>query len=426
MDSSLYDKNLGRYSFLGYNPFFILKTKRKDPFFRMRQLFEKYKMKESFLPFLGGAVGFLSYDLGFVVEQKISRIIQADLEIPDCFFGFYSAGIVIDNLLSRLYIFSLGFPEKKYFLAKAWAKDNFEELKRVLDRIDFSSHKKFFYAKDKKEKGEKPQFFSNFTRHQYIQAIKKAKDYIRQGQIYQINLSQRLQVESNKSAFEVYAKLRNLSPAFYSAYLDGGDFQIISSSPEEFLRVKGNCVITRPMKGTRRRGRDKEQDQRLKKELLKSPKDKAELLMIVDLERNDLGKVCKYHSIKVEQLRKLERYATVFQTTSTIKGILHLEKDRFDLLRACFPGGSITGCPKIRAMQIIEELERSRRTFYTGSLGYLSFCGNMHFNILIRSILKKDNNFYLGVGGGIVADSSPEKEYTETIIKADAMLRALN
>jgi para-aminobenzoate synthetase component 1 len=212
----------------------------------------------------------------------------------------------------------------------------------------------------------------------------------------------------------------------FSAYQDCGDFQLLSSSPERFLQLKGRTVITRPMKGTRPRGADRLRDRQLKKELLESAKDKAELLMIIDLERNDLGRVCSYDSIKVRRLRQLESYATVFQTTATIAGRLHKGKDRIDLLRACFPGGSITGCPKIRAMEIIRELEPQPRGVYTGCLGYLSFSGEMDFNILIRTILKKGRRLCFGVGGGIVADSVPEEEYRETLVKAKAMAQAIS
>ncbi|MCM8792008.1 MAG: aminodeoxychorismate synthase component I [Candidatus Omnitrophica bacterium] len=422
LDSSLYSENLGRYSILSFEPFFILQSKDRYSLYYLRRLLNRYKfsIKNISLPFLGGVVGFLSYDLGFAFEEKLSKSIPDDLNIPDCFFGFYSSGIIIDRLFSKLYIFSLGLPEKNYFAAKTRAEENFKKIEKIL--ASTSSKKRNLSIPEKKEE---LLLISNFTKQQYIEAVKKAKDYIRKGDIYQVNLSQRFEVISKKSAFEVYSKLRRLSPSFYSGYLDGMDFQIISSSPEEFLRVRKDFVVTRPMKGTRPRAKDKKVDAYFKKQLLESKKDKAELIMIVDLERNDLGKVCRYHSIKVEKLRVLEKYRTVFQTTSTIRGSLHPDRDRIDLLRACFPGGSITGCPKLRSMQIIEELETRRRSIYTGALGYLSFTGDMHLNILIRTILKKGNRFYFNTGGGIVADSIPEKEYSETLIKAKAMLEAL-
>ena len=414
---------MGRYSFLGFEPFYILRTKDQNPFGQLRSLINQYKieLKKTFSPFLGGAVGFLGYDLGFILEKKLAQINKDDLDIPDCFWGIYSSLIVVDHMLHRLYIFSCGIPEKSYLLGKLLAKENFKKIERFL------SEARFFKKEKKSLKAHNPlKVSSNFTKEGYIQAIKKAKDYIRRGDIYQVNLSQRFETQTAYLGSEIYENLRKISPSFFSAYLDCGDFQILSSSPEGFLRLDKDRVLTRPMKGTRPRSLDKNLDKRFKKELLKSPKDKAELMMIVDLERNDLGKVCNYHSVKVESLRSLEEYATVFQTTAAIKGVLHKDKDRIDLIKACFPGGSITGCPKVRAMEIIEELEPNPRGIYTGSLGYLSFSGNMDLNILIRTILKKEDKVYFGVGGGVVTDSQPENEYAETLVKAKAMMQALN
>jgi para-aminobenzoate synthetase component 1 len=257
-------------------------------------------------------------------------------------------------------------------------------------------------------------------------AVRKTKAYIQQGDIYQLNLSQQFQAKSGLSACQIYRRLRRLSPAGFSAYLDCGDFQVLSSSPERFLQAGAGRVITRPMKGTRPRGKDICEDRRLRNELYQSPKDKAELLMITDLERNDLGRVCAYGTVKVARLRQIEQYSGVFQTTSSVQARLSRHQDRFDLLAATFPGGSVTGCPKIRAMQLIEELEPHRRGIYTGSLGYLSFCGNMDFNILIRSLLKKGKEVFFWAGSGIVADSLPEEEYEETLVKAKAMQEAIN
>jgi para-aminobenzoate synthetase component 1 len=306
-------------------------------------------------------------------------------------------------------------------LAKLLAESNLKKVSQLLERVNPSRNGR----KKDKPKHQTAELKSNFTKEDYILAIKKAKEYIRKGDIYQVNLSQQFYTRTDLSGFEIYKCLRKLSPSYFSAYFDAGDYQILSSSPESFLRLEGDLVTTRPMKGTRPRSQNKVKDIRLKKDLLGSPKDKAELIMIVDLERNDLGRVCSYDSIKVATLRQLEEYNTVFQTTATVCGRLHKDKDRIDLIRACFPGGSITGCPKIRAMEIIEELEPSRRSIYTGSLGYLSFSGNMDLNILIRTILKKGNNLYFSVGGGIVADSEPEEEYRETLVKARAMMEAI-
>jgi len=457
LDTSLvdYSKGLGRYSILGIDPFFILKARRDAPFEKIRNEINKYKIveKSPALPFLGGAVGFFAYDLGLALEKKVRVAEKPDLGIPDCFFAFYNTSLIIDHSKELLYIFASGFPEKKEHLARLLARLNFTKVCKLISGISyggsrpavsqrferrawscsddggsFSAKSRFIpdvLIKRGRELADGADLTSDFSREGYISAIRKAKNYIKNGDIYQVNLSQQFKGETSLSGVEIYKRLRGISPSNFGAYLDGIDFQICSSSPERFLKVEGDLVTTRPMKGTRPRGRNKREDIMLKKELLSSRKDKAELTMIVDLERNDLGKVCAYNSIKVGMMREIEEYSTVFQTTATVTGRLHKEKDRIDLLQACFPGGSITGCPKIRAMEIIEELEPVRRSIYTGALGYLSFSGRMEFNILIRSILKKGKELFFGAGGGIVADSNPAEEYDETMVKARAMIESV-
>ncbi len=424
LDSSLNANSLGRYSFLGIDPFYVLEAKNRDPFPRLREILGRYRISipGNALPFFGGAVGYLTYDLGFTLEKKLKRSSKAGLAIPHCAFGFYNTLIIIDHFKRLLYIFSVGFPERRYHLAKKLCEFNFKKIYKLLCGINSLRGAN---TKDKPKSGAL-ELKSNFTREEYISAVRRAKEYIRRGDIYQVNLSQEFQVRTDLSGYQIYKRLRKISPSCFSAYLDNGDCQILSSSPESFLRLEGDVVSTRPMKGTRPRSKNELSDLRFKQELLESAKDKAELTMIVDLERNDLGRVCNYDSIEVSKLRQLEEYSTVFQTTATVCGRLHKNKDRIDLIRACFPGGSITGCPKIRAMEIIEELEPSRRSIYTGCLGYLSFSGTMDLNILIRTILKKGQKLYFSVGGGIVADSKPEDEYQETLVKAKAMMEAIN
>jgi para-aminobenzoate synthetase component 1 len=425
LDSSLNTNPLGRYSFLGIDPFYCLETKRQDPLPKLREIFGRYKIslpKGDTFPFLGGAVGYFSYDLGFSLEKKVKNIPKAGLGLPDSSFGFYNTIVTIDHFKHLLHIFSTGFPEKNYRLAKALCEFNLKKILKLLSGI------KTTRAKRKKD-AQKPnpaQLKSNFTKDEYILAVQRAKDYIKKGDIYQVNLSQEFNTGTDLSGYQIYERLRKISPSCFSAYLDNGDYQILSSSPERFLKLEGEVVSTRPMKGTRPRSKDKLSDLKLKQELLGSAKDKAELIMIVDLERNDLGRVCSYDSIEVGTLRQVEEYNSVFQTTSTVSGRLHKDKDRFDLIRACFPGGSITGCPKIRAMEIIDELEPGKRNIYTGCLGYLSFSGTMDFNILIRTILKKEDKLYFNAGGGIVADSNPQDEYQETLVKAQGMMEAIN
>jgi len=407
---------------LGADPFYLLRADGREALVKLRELLRLYKMPvdKSAPPFLGGAVGFLSYDLGFSLEETVKPRPKDGLGIPDCFFGFYNSVIIIDHLKSILYVSCLGFPEKKYAAAKSLAGNNFKKIHRLLALVE--NHKSGSEKNSLKARG----LSSDFTKFEYLSAVRKAKVYIRKGDIYQVNLSQRFEATVNAEASDIYRRLRKTCPTYFSAYFDAGNYQIISASPERFLKLEAGLVSTRPMKGTRPRSADRLVDQRLRRQLLVAKKDQAELMMIVDLERNDLGRACVYDSVKVEKLRQIEAYATVYQATATIRGRLGQGKDMVDLLRACFPGGSITGCPKIRAMEIIEELEPGRRGIYTGALGYLSFSGNMDMNILIRTILKMRDKIYFHTGGGIVADSKPEEEYRETLVKAKAMLKALN
>ena len=411
LDSSL-SKNhlLGRYSFLGYEPFYILSGAQKDVLPELKRQLDNYKVSSpSTVPFLGGALGYLAYPKSNGCEEG---------GIPEALFAFYNTVLVIDHLKANVKLFSVGFPERNERLQKELCRSNIEKVDKLLARIPSRKAKCHIGI-------EASSLKSNFSESSYVAAVKKAKKYIKAGDIYQVNLSQRFQAQCNLSGPDVYERLRKVSPSYFGSYFDAGKFQIISSSPERFLKLKGEKVITRPMKGTRSRSQDSREDARLKEDLIHSAKDKAELAMIVDLERNDLGRVCSYNSIKVETLREVEEYSTVFQTTANISGRLFRGKDRIDLLSACSPGGSITGCPKIRAMQVINELERGERSIYTGSFGYLSFSGNMDMSILIRTILKKENKIYFGVGGGIVADSDPQEEYKETLVKARGIMWAL-
>ena len=408
---------------MGCDPVCILKPENHEPFTVLRRILNDHKIgtTEGLPPFLGGAVGFLGYDLGFTLEKRLKKSVKDDVGLADYFWGFYDVVIALDHYSGQMFILSNGFPETKSFNMLRRAQERSMETEKMFLEADCLRLNKVY----EKGKTGKIEVSSNFSRKGYVAAVAKVKEYIKNGDIYQLNLSQRFKANTHLSATDIYTNLRSLSPSSFSAYLDCGDFQIISSSPERFLNLEGNIVHTRPMKGTRPRGSNKNSDRRLKNELLNSAKDKAELLMIVDLERNDLGKVCKYGSVRVRDLRQIEQYNTVFQTTATVEGVLHKDKDRIDLIKACFPGGSITGCPKVRSMEIIEELEPTRRSVYTGCLGYLSFCGNMDLNILIRTILKRGNTLYFHTGGGIVADSVPQKEYEETLVKAKAMFEAI-
>jgi len=432
LESSKLNNVLGRYSFIGFDPFFVFKCDGPLAFERLRKACAKYfgtQIKKSkATPFPSGIMGYLSYDLGLPLEG-IRRKTEKDACIPDGLFGFYDRVLTLDHKNHKLIIASSGLPEKNISLRKKRASRRYAYVIKKIKEHSFCSQaalegQKKFFSRDFP-------LTSNFTKKSYLGAVKKALDYIRRGDIYQVNLSQQFCLDAkgmrkHTETFQIYQHLKKLSPSCFSAYFDAKAFQIISSSPELFLRVRNKMVQTRPMKGTRQRGEGRLQDKREERSLLESAKDKAELLMITDLERNDLGRVCQPGSIRVQEMRTLEKYKTVFQTTSTVAGKLKKNKDGFDLLKASFPGGSITGCPKIRAMQIIEELEPVARSIYTGSLGYISAGGDMDFNILIRTLLVKNEKIYFHVGGGIVADSLPLDEYNETLIKARAMRNCLS
>ena len=268
------------------------------------------------------------------------------------------------------------------------------------------------------------------TKAEYLRRVRTALGYIRRGDIYQLNLALQFAVPPAaglglSDGPGLYARLRAVSASCFGAYLDAGSFQVISSSPERFLSLRGRAVETRPMKGTRPRGADRRSDGRLRQALCRSAKEQAELLMITDLMRNDLGRVCRFGSVRVDRLREIEAYRTVYQATSTVTGDLAPGRDGLDVLAACVPGGSVTGCPKIRAAAIIDELEPGRRGFYTGSAGYMDQSGDMDFNILIRTLLLRERQAVFHVGSGIVADSDPEAEYAETLVKAAAIRECL-
>lgn len=420
LDSALRDGKLGKFSFIGVNPFLTFKSYGKkywindeeyigDSFHALEGLVNKYKINiDSDLPLVSGTLGYFSYDIGRQIEKLPSTAIE-DVVIPHSYFVFYDNMIIVDHINNETYISALGI-----------LKDKEVALNEIRQKI--------FNAKlvDKAELDPSTgNFISNFTKDEYLQGVEKVKDYIRSGDVYIANLTQRFTCSCEKDGYNMYKNLRNINPAPFAAFMELDGFDIISSSPERFMLLKDGILQTRPIKGTRPRGKTKEEDEANKVELLNSEKDKSELLMIVDLERNDLSKICKPHSVKVTELFALEEYSTVFHLVSTIEGRVKDNVSAVKCMRECFPGGSITGAPKIRAMEIIEEIEGVRRGLYTGSIGYFDFRGNMDFNIVIRTILKKDNKAYLGVGGGITIESQNEDEYVETLDKAKALMRVL-
>jgi para-aminobenzoate synthetase component 1 len=387
---------------------------KKDPFLILKDIFDVIKINNpSRFPLAGGGIGYFSYDLKDSIE-KIPDTSINDLALPEMYFVLYQAIMAFDNedpgkvLITVLDIRSDDLPK---------AQDLLISLKKTaVSGIPFA------YA-DRRTSSGKPR--SNFTKKDYITAVEKVKEYIRSGDIYQACLSQRFEADWARGPYLLYKKLNNLNPSPFSAFLNFEDCEILSSSPELFLRAGGKKIETRPMKGTRTRGKDPLTDKRMRNDLLKSDKDAAELSMIVDLERNDLGKIAVPGSVFVSEHRRIEKYSTVFQTISVINAELPDNISLPLVVKAAFPGGSISGCPKIRAMEIIEELEPTKRSVYTGCIGYISFHGTMDLNIAIRTITLKNGKAYYQTGGGITIDSAPEEEYRETLDKARAFFDIL-
>ncbi|SHF03834.1 aminodeoxychorismate synthase, subunit I [Marinitoga hydrogenitolerans DSM 16785] len=416
------DKNrLGKYSFLGLYPFLIFKVKNnkiiiekdrkineyyaQDPFLELKKLLDQYNVENNtHLPFIGGAMGYIGYDSNKYLEEiKINSI--DDVNIYDIYMAFYDSVIIYDHMNEEMFLSSLNI-------------EKHEKIKGLIEKA-----KKFNYKKKNRYLNINIKF--NMTKDYYLKSIEKIKDYIYQGDVYQVNFTQRIEVDLIKKPEEVFFDLRVINPAPFASYIDTGEFQIISCSPERFIRLKNNIVETRPIKGTRPRGKNEKINEYNKKELLNSAKDKAELLMIVDLERNDLSKVCIPGTVKVPELFVLEEYATVYHLVSTVVGKLDKNNNAIDLIKATFPGGSITGAPKIRAMEIIDELEPTQRNIYTGSIGYIGFDNVMDLNIVIRTIVCKEQKAYAQFGGGIVWDSNPIEEYEESLTKGKALIEGL-
>ncbi|MEM1222824.1 MAG: aminodeoxychorismate synthase component I [Verrucomicrobiota bacterium] len=401
LDSAQSNDGLGNWSFFGCKPFHVLggNASLDD----LRGAMAPYATEnKSSIPFMGGAVGFLSYDYGRRIEH-VPTIAKDDRAIPDMYFGLYDGIAAFNHQSGRLYLIALGI--------RSDPDDVIDELREIIFTDREVPDSKFKLGN----------WSWNLSEEAFSAAVQSIRSYIASGDVYQVNLSRRARCQFEGCPVALYHILRAGNPAPYGAYLDMGDLQLISTSPEQFLRKRGSSIETRPIKGTRPRGKDSAEDAALARALKLSEKDRAELLMIVDLERNDLGRVASYGSVRVSNLYHLEHYAKVMHQTAQVRGELAAGKDVFDCIHALFPGGSITGAPKIRAMEIIEELEPTRRGAYCGSIGYIGFDGDAEFNIAIRSMHIKDGYLDYQVGSGIVWDSGPEAEYAETLDKARAI-----
>ena len=438
LDSGMDAPRLGRYSFVGSQPFLIFRSngtslqldwgdrieqRSGNPFDALREILNRFQSQplSADLPFIGG-VGYFGYPLRCFIEELPSTT-HDDLKLPDCYFAFYDTIVAFDHLSNTVYLCrsdaGVGYANRH--------QQQVERLRSILQSKTHCSQHRCEVLRFNFSDFTKYPIRSNFPKTDYLSTVQRAKAYIASGDIYQVNLSQRLSTSTDLPPAELYVRLRQLSPVPYGAYLHCGDFHILSASPERFLHFSPSCrtVETRPIKGTRPRGLTPELDRKLATELLHSEKDLAELLMIVDLERNDLGRVCEIASIHVPERVALESYSNIHHLVATVRGTLRSDADRIDLLKSCFPGGSITGAPKIRAMELIDELEPTNRGVYTGAIGYFGFDGTMDLNIAIRTCILKEGRAYFHVGGGIVADSEPDAEYQETLDKASNWMAVL-
>jgi anthranilate/para-aminobenzoate synthase component I len=447
---------IARYSFIGFDPYLVFKVKNGSmeietplcppllmgelkggesknistkPLSTLKALVTSYRQMpfEYLPPFQGGAVGILSYDFVQYLEKLPSLAID-DLHLPDAHF------LIVDKLVA------FDHQEKKcWIIVCPGAKDNtkdmidwsekYNEAENEIDKIMslVNSHKSLVKTNDQcLMTNNQIEIIYEMEKNKYMDMVKRAKEYIAAGDIFQANLSQRVSAYiGDVSRWNIYATLSSINPAPFAAFMDFGDYQIVSSSPERLLKVRNGIIETRPLAGTRPRGRDWKEDEFMRAELLLNEKERAEHIMLVDLERNDLGRVSDYGTVKVDELMITEDCSHVIHIVSNVRGRLADGRDCFDAVKAAFPGGTITGVPKIRCMEIIEELESVKRGPYTGSIGYISFSGSMDLNIVIRTFVIKGERAYVQVGAGIVADSDPEREYYETLKKAEALIRTL-
>lgn len=432
---------VARYSFLGSSPALIFQSKgnqikiiqgrkvktfkSQDPLEEIKKLMQQYKfVPVKGLPrFCGGLVGFMGYGMVRFFEDIEDKNTN-DLKAPDSLFLLTDTILIFDHSNQVIKIINNVYLEDKK--SKAEVGRAYEEAMAKIEKI--AKRLKKPLKKTSKEQASlktKIKVKSNLTKAEFAKIVQKAKAYIKEGEIIQAVLSQRFSVKFNCSSFDIYRSLRSINPSPYMFYLKLNDFHLVGSSPELFVRCEKNDVAVRPIAGTRRRGQNTQEDKKLIRQLLSDPKERAEHIMLLDLGRNDIGRVCKYGSVKISEFMTIEKYSHVMHIVSEVKGKLRRDKDIFDLIKACFPAGTVSGAPKVRAMEIIEELENVRRGPYAGLVGYFSFSGNLDSCITIRTIFTKDKTAYIQAGAGIVADSVPQREYQETKNKAKAQVLAI-
>jgi anthranilate synthase component 1 len=428
-------EHVGRYSFLGKDPFLILRARdgkttidrggqtetSGQPFIdTLRRLMADFR--SPFVPdlprFTGGAVGYLGYGAASWFEPVLGDLGGAADGADQAGFMLFDTVLAFDHVQHRILIIAN---------ARITADDDLESLYQfACAKIQFVERElERSLSQVRRQAGERPDLKSNYTREQFEEQVRTAKDYIAAGDIYQVVLSQRFEAAVSADPFTVYRALRHVNPSPYMYFVRMGGVSVVGSSPEMLVRVEGSKVETHPIAGTRPRGRSEDEDMRLAEELKRNEKERAEHVMLVDLGRNDVGRVCEYGSVRVPQFMGLERFSHVMHLTSIVEGKLADDRDRLDALVSCFPAGTVSGAPKVRAMQIIKELEPSGRGLYAGAVGYLDFAGNLDCCIAIRTIIMSNGHAFVQAGAGIVIDSNPAAEYEETRDKARALVKAL-
>ena len=428
----------GRYSFIGVEPRALIrgrsgaveiieptcvKVEYADPFDVLKAYMAQFRpaVPPHMPRFFGGAIGYLSYDMVRYIEE-LPDIAKDDLDIYDFSFMITDTLVVFDNMEHRVKIICNAFvgddeePEAVY-------RNAIEKIEGLVERLKAAGSQRQPCAGTINI--NMSPVSSNFSKEDFLDAVGKVKEYIRAGDVIQTVISQRFETERRADPFNIYRALRITNPSPYMFFLRTSGVELAGSSPEILVRVEGDSVVVRPIAGTRRRGRDPEEDQQLEKELLTDPKERAEHVMLVDLGRNDVGRVAEAGTVRVNEFMVVERYSQVMHIVSNVEGRLKAGLDSIDALKACFPAGTLTGAPKIRAMEIIEEIEPNRRGVYGGAVGYIGFQGNMDMCITIRTVLVRADGVYVQAGAGVVADSVPEREYEETVNKAKAVLKAV-
>ncbi len=437
-------KNLSRYSFIGIGCKNLIKfdsgafslnddgvkvyeTKTRNPLLELERIMKKYRLYKNpgLDHFVGGAVGYLSYDLVKYFEQI--PLPEDKLFIPEVMLYLTDLVVVFDHLLNRIKIISTVEIKDKVSAGKAYdiSVENIESLEKKIKRGSGNNLRSSFDSTAIDNSTGDLNLNSNFEKERFLEGVRRAKKYISEGDAFQIVLSQRFYTDKFSDPFSIYRGLRTINPSPYMYYFNFGEFKIIGASPEPLIKINGRKILTCPVAGTRRRGQNPKEDRILVRDLLDDKKEKAEHNMLVDLARNDLGRVCRYDSVKVKKYMSIEKYSHVMHLVSRVEGTLDKNNSIYDALKSVFPAGTLSGAPKIRAMQIISELEPDRRGPYGGAVGYFGYDGNLDSCITIRTAIIKNGTAYIQAGAGIVYDSEPENEFNETLNKAAALFKAI-